>query len=127
MHARCPRGQLAVSHLIAMETSVTQSSSISVLRRVAHVSAFALGVPCALGLTTPALLAETAPGFHIQQAQFIADVGGAERINLASRLRMLSQALPAAACYIAAGIDAEQQKAILEQADTEVTLIIAAL
>ncbi len=58
---------------------------------------------------------------------FVDDVGGSERINLSGKLRMLSQRIPAAACYVDAGIKTETTTAMLNAAMDEFALIIGAL
>ncbi len=60
-------------------------------------------------------------------AQFIKDVGGAERINMAGRLRMLSQRMSAATCYTRANLDTDIQAKIATDASAEYDKIISAL
>jgi len=63
----------------------------------------------------------------VQLAQFIEDVGGAERVNFSGKLRMLSQRIPAAACNLTAGVDQEKSKTVLNSAVAEFEAIVQAL
>ena len=63
----------------------------------------------------------------VKLAQFLEDIGASERINLSGKLRMLSQRMPAAACYEHAGIVVEQSKAVLHDAKEEFDTIIDGL
>ena len=60
-------------------------------------------------------------------AAFIEEVGGSERINFAGKLRMLSQRVPAAACYRHAYVESEKSSALLEAATAEFDQILKAL
>lgn len=60
-------------------------------------------------------------------AQNIEDIGGSQRIDFSGKLRMLSQRVPAAACYTQLGIDTAETSAMLTAAATEFELITAAL
>lgn len=63
----------------------------------------------------------------LQHAQFLEDVGAAERINYAGKLRMLSQRIPAAACNVYAEISPAESEAILHASILEFDTILAAL
>lgn len=63
----------------------------------------------------------------IAQAGFVEDVGASERINFSGKLRMLSQRIPAAACYAHAGIETEKASELLKAATAEYDLIINGL
>ena len=63
----------------------------------------------------------------LMPTQFVEDVGGAERINYAGKLRMLSQRIPAAACNEAEGVAVADATAMLEAAVAEFDRIVAAL
>lgn len=60
-------------------------------------------------------------------AQNIEDIGGSQRIDLSGKLRMLSQRVPAAACYVQLGIDTPATSAMVTAAADEFELITAAL
>jgi len=75
---------------------------------------------------TPAAFAETAEA-QVLDAKVIEEVGGAERINLAGKLRMLSQRLPAAACYLHAGVAPDLAKKVLAGTTAEFEQIVYAL
>lgn len=60
-------------------------------------------------------------------AQFLEDVGGAERIDYAGKLRMLSQRIPAAACNLNAGIAADASGPMLAASVAEFEKITNAL
>jgi hypothetical protein len=60
-------------------------------------------------------------------AQYVEDIGGSQRIDFAGKLRMLSQRVPAAACYAQSGIDTEATSAMVNAAADEFELITAAL
>jgi nitrate/nitrite-specific signal transduction histidine kinase len=60
-------------------------------------------------------------------AQFLEDAGDSQRINFSGKLRMLSQRVPAAACYVQAGIDTADTTALLLAASDEFEMITAAL
>ena len=55
------------------------------------------------------------------------DDGAAAHINLAGKLRMLSQKVPAAACQAAGGIGTEYAMGVLKDATTEIDTILDAL
>ena len=55
------------------------------------------------------------------------DVGGGARINLSGKLRMLSQRIPASACYLQAAVSTEDSGAMLVAAQAEFATIVAAL
>ena len=63
----------------------------------------------------------------LTKAQFLEDIGSAERIDKAGRLRMLSQRIPAAACNVYAEINSGESEAILHDAILEFDQILAAL
>ena len=58
---------------------------------------------------------------------FIVDEGASERIAVASKLRMLSQRIPAAACFAHIGIQTDESKATLASNAAEFSGILAAL
>ena len=89
----------------------------------ATVSAALLGA----ALSLPAAAAMEVPTKPVNLAQFIEDVGGAERINFSGKLRMLSQRIPAAACNLTAGVDVEKSESVLKSATAEFEKIIQAL
>lgn len=60
-------------------------------------------------------------------AQNIEDIGGSQRIDFSGKLRMLSQRVPAAACYAQLGVDTSDTTAMLNAAAAEFELITAAL
>jgi nitrate/nitrite-specific signal transduction histidine kinase len=60
-------------------------------------------------------------------AQFLEDAGDSQRIDFSGKLRMLSQRVPAAACYVQSGIDTADTTALLLAASDEFELITAAL
>ncbi|EBA13406.1 type IV pili methyl-accepting chemotaxis transducer N-terminal domain-containing protein [Roseobacter sp. CCS2] len=61
------------------------------------------------------------------QAEFVTDTGAGARINLSGKLRMLSQRIPASACYLQAGISTDDTGAMLVSAQEEFALITDAL
>lgn len=63
----------------------------------------------------------------VQDVQFLEDTGASNRIDLSGKLRMLSQRIPAAACNLAAGIDADTSAAVLNSAAAEFEQIVNAL
>lgn len=63
----------------------------------------------------------------IATAGFVDEVGGSERINFAGKLRMLSQRIPAAACYRHADIEKSKTSEMLEAATAEFDTIIHGL
>ena len=60
------------------------------------------------------------------QAQLV-EQGASERINYSGKLRMLSQRIVAASCYVQSGIDADESRETLAAATAEFTLITNAL
>lgn len=74
----------------------------------------------------PAIIA-TLPSTAIAQSTFIEEIGASERINYSGKLRMLSQRIPAAACYANAGIQTEKSAPMLAAATAEFDLIINGL
>ncbi len=60
-------------------------------------------------------------------AQNLEDIGGSQRIDLSGKLRMLSQRVPAAACYTQLGVDTADTSALLTAAAAEFEMITAAL
>lgn len=77
---------------------------------------------CALAMAATTILA-AAP----VSAQFLEDAGDSQRIDFSGKLRMLSQRVPAAACYVQSGIDTADTTALLLAASDEFELITAAL
>ena len=63
----------------------------------------------------------------VMDAGFIEDVGASERINFSGKLRMLSQRIPAAACFAHAKIETDTSAALLKAATAEFDLIIKGL
>lgn len=86
----------------------------SILRAMA-VSALAIGG------------AANAQDTKIVKTGFIEDAGGSERINYSGKLRMLSQRIPAAACFAHAGVETEKSAELLVAATSEFDLIINGL
>ena len=68
-----------------------------------------------------AVQADTAP------AQFVEDIGASERINYSGKLRMLSQRIVAASCYLQSGVSPAQSRETLDAAVVEFALITDAL
>jgi len=64
---------------------------------------------------------------RVEDVQFLEDSGASNRIDFSGKLRMLSQRIPAAACYLAAGIDEETSSAVLASAAAEFEQIVNAL
>ncbi len=62
-----------------------------------------------------------------QESATVADMQGAERIDLTARVRAISQRVAAATCYSQAGIDAEAFKAVATESLAEFATLIAAL
>lgn len=75
---------------------------------------------------TPAL-AQTADAAQLLHAQFLEDVGAAERINNSGKLRSLTQRIPAAACNVLAEIAPDESEALLHDSIIEFDKILAAL
>jgi len=63
----------------------------------------------------------------IALVQFLEEIGGAERINYAGKLRMLSQRIAAAACIVHADINPGESEALLHGSIEEFDKILAAL
>ena len=84
----------------------------------------ALTCAAALMMGAASLSAEEA---KVTNAQFIEDVGASERINFSGKLRMLSQRIPAAACYSHASVETEASAKMLEAATAEFDQILYAL
>lgn len=61
------------------------------------------------------------------RAQLLEDVGAAERINYAGKLRMLSQRIPATACNMKSGIAVDTSGPMYDAARAEFETILAAL
>jgi hypothetical protein len=82
----------------------------------------------ATSLTTTGLGATRAQAdAMVYNAGFIAEVGGAERINHSGRLRLLSQEIASASCYFNAGIDTEARGKRVMDDLVEFERILAAL
>ena len=62
-----------------------------------------------------------------EQVKFIENSDGEVRVNIAGRLRMLSQRIPAAACNLNAGVDPAGSRAVLDSAIAEFDTILFAL
>lgn len=75
---------------------------------------------------TPAL-AQTADAAQLLNAQFLEDMGAAERLNSSGKLRSLTQRIPAAACNVLAEIATDESEAILHDSIIEFDKILAAL
>jgi nitrate/nitrite-specific signal transduction histidine kinase len=63
----------------------------------------------------------------IQPAQFVEDNGSSERIDFSGKLRMLSQRIVAASCFLQAGVETEASRDTLAAATAEFALITDAL
>lgn len=63
----------------------------------------------------------------VQNVAFVEDIGASERINFSGKLRMLSQRIPAAACYTHAGVEVEKSSKLLVDATAEFDRIITGL
>ncbi len=85
----------------------------------------ALGAALMMGTATVTAAQDTEA--QITKAGFIEEVGASERINFSGKLRMLSQRIPAAACYAHAGIEKEASTELLEVATAEFDLILKGL
>ncbi|MEM8537315.1 MAG: type IV pili methyl-accepting chemotaxis transducer N-terminal domain-containing protein [Pseudomonadota bacterium] len=77
------------------------------------------------GTTTS--LADTSSQNAATEGQAIANSDGALRINLSGKLRMLSQRITAAGCYVQAGVAPDRTKSMLESASAEFQSIANAL
>lgn len=86
----------------------------------------AIGGTLALGTATIAT-ADTTKPVEPTNASFIEDVGGSERINYSGKLRMLSQRIPATACYTHAGIETDASAKMLKAATAEFDQILTGL
>lgn len=64
---------------------------------------------------------------QVLEVQAIVDAGGSQRINLSGKLRMLSQRVVAAACYVHSGASVESSSEVLQSATQEFSRITAAL
>lgn len=87
-------------------------------------TALTRAVVCAAALAPFALLAEEAV---ITEAALIEGVGGDERMAQVARLTMLSQRVPAAACRVTSGIDADRAHDVLAAAIRDFDTILDAL
>ncbi len=85
----------------------------------------ALGAALLMGAASFATAEDTAE--MVVEAGFIEEVGASERINYSGKLRMLSQRIPAAACYSHAGIETEASAKLLQAATAEFDLILNGL
>jgi hypothetical protein len=94
--------------------------------RSISMRALALGVASALAIALPGnAYSQSAPSLLLQvQAD---DQGASQRIDLSGKLRMLSQRVVAAACYVQSGILVDESKAMLEATITEFGTITNAL
>ena len=72
-------------------------------------------------------LAATAQEATLHNAAFNEDVGAQERINLSSKLRMLSQRIASASCHLVEGDDIEAASTLLANDSTEFDKILNAL
>jgi len=81
----------------------------------------------ALVATLPWAPAQADPLPSLHKAGIVDDVGGAQRVNMAGKLRMLSQRIPAAACNEAGGIAVAEAAATLKAAVAEFDRILNAL
>lgn len=78
-------------------------------------------------LTASTALAQNTQTAPVVKAGLVEDESGSERINYSGKLRMLSQRIPAAACYSAAGIEPLKTAKMLSAATAEFNLIINGL
>ncbi len=85
--------------------------------QVATVSALALTVGTSAAAQTAKII----------KVGIVEEVSGSDRINFSGKLRMLSQRIPATACYAHAGIETEKAQALLLAATDEFDLIINGL
>lgn len=97
-----------------MLKSVTLGCCVSLLSLTAHAEE----------LVVPAVPAGPQPPSSVQ---IIDDVGAGTRIDLAGKLRMLSQRVPSALCAIESGVDSEAAEIVLTQSSDEVMAILSAL
>ncbi len=77
-------------------------------------------------MTIPLCLATAATGQSQMESQN-ENAGAAQRIDASGKLRMLSQRVVAAGCYVHAGIDTPKTTAMLKSATAEFNLIAAGL
>lgn len=101
------------------------------MRRKDHMTTNPLST---LALITAACLCWAAPSNAqsqseppIYDAQFLEDIGAGARIDFSGKLRMLSQRIPAAACYYEEGILTDASGAMLTAAKEEFGQIVNAL
>lgn len=73
------------------------------------------------------LLATSAHPGDVQKTGFVKDTGASERMNLSGKLQMLSQRIPATACYKHAGIEPDAADAVMVAAKTEFGRILKGL
>lgn len=64
---------------------------------------------------------------HLERVQLLEDVGASERINFSGKLRMLTQRLANAACYVHAGVATEEAQVLLSASGAEFDKIVNAL
>lgn len=81
----------------------------------------------ALTVGSAAFAADDATQAELIEAGFIEDVGASERINYSGKLRMLSQRIPAAACFSHAGVEQDASAKLLKAATAEFDLILNGL
>lgn len=84
----------------------------------------------AAGCGLAALVASAGAGAAVAEGALDIDSvtdAGTQRVNLAGKLRMLSQRVPAAACYLHSALDPMQSRAVLSDALTEFEAITTAL
>lgn len=80
---------------------------------------------CATSATAQGNIAPQTDG--LLTVQFVDDDGAAERIDYSGKLRMLSQRIVAASCYLQAGIQSDSSRAVLHSASAEFAQITDAL
>lgn len=88
---------------------------------------FASAITLGLALTIIPATAQELTAEELERVQFLEDIGASQRIDFSGKLRMLSQRIPAAACYYAAGIDTDATGAMLDSAAAEFQQIVDAL
>lgn len=86
-----------------------------------------LALGTALMMGTASFADQTNADAKIIKAGFVEEVGASERINFSGKLRMLSQRIPAAACYSHAGVETEASAKLLKAATAEFDLILNGL
>lgn len=113
-----------------MTKSLSPPKQINRKPKPSPLSLLATAVATSLALSNPAH-AQTQTQMEIDanllQAQFIEDAGGAERIDNSGKLRMLSQRIPASACFAHADILHDASFAMLGDATAAFDKIIAGL